>query len=62
MAIINCECGSTMFNVTEVYTYIGKIDSDGDLICRNCNGGVSNINCVVCGNEYKPEDFSEIIV
>jgi hypothetical protein len=60
MAIKNCECGSKEFYVRESYAYKAEIDEEGNLTCGKANGGISEIVCAKCDEQYDDSEFNEI--
>ena len=60
--IIACPaCGSTHFDVTEIYTHIGELTDDGVLTYDSDGaGGRERIECANCGREISEDEFARV--
>ena len=54
-------CGSTRFDVTEIYTHTGDLTDDGVLTYDSDGaGGRERIECANCGREISENEFARV--
>jgi hypothetical protein len=53
-------CGCRQFWLTEIIDWIGKVDDDGTLGCRNSGNSIDNIHCAECGAPYSSQSFANL--